>query len=237
MRRAVLPRRPIVHALAFALAFALALGAPGAWWPAAASASGWPPPVAQPRATERSGGVRVEADALVADALVADAIVADSLVDFRLSDQFGRVHAAAEYQGRALLLVGAGRGGRAVGTAWVETLRALQDDAAGAGRVPVVAVADLRGVPRLLRRFARGQFPRDRRQPVLLDWDGALARRLAFDREQCTILVVGPAGQIHLRSTIGAVDTATALALLRQAAELTPAELSGSPVLPSRTGP
>ena len=125
-----------------------------------------------------------------------------------------------------------GRGGRDVGTAWVETLRALQDDAAGAGRVPVVAVADLRGVPRLLRRFARGQFPRDRRQPVLLDWDGALARRLAFDREQCTILVVGPAGQIHMRSTIGAVDTATALALLRQAAALTPAELSGAPALP-----
>lgn len=159
----------------------------------------------------------------------AAAPVADSLVAFRLNDQFGQAHDAAAYRGRALLVVGAGRGGRAAGTAWVETLRALQDSAAGPSALPVVAVADLRGVPRLLRRLVRGRFPDDRRQAVLLDWDGALARRHGFDTERCTILLVGPGGRPHAQTTTAAVDTALARELLRTAAGLSPTALSGAP--------
>lgn len=147
--------------------------------------------------------------------------VADSAVDFRLTDQFGTVHQAATYRGRPLLLVGAGRPGRAAGTAWVGALRGLQGDSADASAgIPVVAVADLRGVPRLLRRMVRGRFPDDRRQSVLLDWDGALARGLAFDPERCTILLVGPLGDVQARTTVLAVDSAAARTLLRQAAAL-----------------
>jgi hypothetical protein len=151
----------------------------------------------------------------------------DSAVGFRLSDQFGRVHDAAAYRGRPLLLVGAGRGGRAAATAWVEALRGLQGDPAGAApALSVVAVADLRGVPRLLRRVVRGRFPDDRGQAVLLDWDGTLARRYQFAGDSCTILLVGPAGRAHAQTTrtavAGVVDTARARALLREAAALTP---------------
>jgi hypothetical protein len=147
---------------------------------------------------------------------------ADSLVDFRLTDQFGKVHETATYRGRPLLLVGAGRAGRAAGTAWVGTLRGLQGDSAdvGAAPIPVVAVADLRGVPRLLRRMVRGRFPDDRRQAVLLDWDGTLARGLGLDPERCTILLVGPQGDVQARATALAVDSAAARTLLRQAAAL-----------------
>ena len=147
---------------------------------------------------------------------------ADSPVDFRLTDQFGTVHEAARYRGRPLLLVGAGRAGRAAGTAWVGTLRELQGDSADArgGAIPVVAVADLRGVPRLLRRMVRGRFPDDRRQAVLLDWDGTLARGLGLDAERCTILLVGPQGVVQARTTALAVDSAAARTLLRQAAAL-----------------
>ena len=157
------------------------------------------------------------------------ALAADSVVGFRLSDQFGRVHDAAEYRGRAMILVGAGRGGRSVGTAWVETLRGLQTDSAAAAAVAVVAVADLRGVPRLLRRVARGRFPADRRRAVLLDWDGALARRLGFDAERCAIVLVGPDGRAGPRTHPVTVDTAAARELLRRAAALAPAAPSGSP--------
>ncbi|MGZ8413901.1 MAG: hypothetical protein ACXW05_14320 [Gemmatirosa sp.] len=156
------------------------------------------------------------------------AVAGDSIVAFRLSDQFGRVHDAAEYRGRTLLLVGAGRGGRETGTAWVEHLRALQDTVGGAPVLPVVAVADLRGVPRLLRRLVRSRFPDDPGRAVLLDWDGALARRFDFDTERCTILLVGPTGRAHARRTLAAVDTALARAMLREAAQLTPSAASGS---------
>ena len=144
----------------------------------------------------------------------------DSLVAFRLSDQFGRVQDAAALRGRAYLLVGAGRGGRTAGTAWVESLRALQGDSAGPATLPVVAVADLRGVPRLLRRVVRGRFPDDRGRGVLLDWEGTLARQLGFDVQQCTIVLVGPTGRVHARTTTAAVDLDSARAILRQAQAL-----------------
>ena len=154
---------------------------------------------------------------------------ADSVLGFRLSDQFGRAHDAADYRGRALLLVGAGRGGRAAGTAWVETLRGLQLDSAETAAIPVVAVADLRGVPRLFRRVVRGRFPDDRRRVVLLDWHGSVARRLGFDAERCTIVLVGPDGRPGARTSPATVDTAAAQELLRQAAALAPVASSGSP--------
>jgi hypothetical protein len=157
-----------------------------------------------------------------------EAAVDDSIVAFRLSDQFGRVHDAAEYRGRTLLLVGAGRGGREAGTAWVEHLRAVQDGVDGAPVLPVVAVADLRGVPRLLRRLVRSRFPSDPQRAVLLDWDGALARRLGFDPERCTLLVIGPTGRAHTQRTTAAVDTALARVVLREAAQLTPSAASGT---------
>ncbi|MDF1504871.1 hypothetical protein [Roseisolibacter sp. H3M3-2] len=165
--------------------------------------------------------------ALLAGAAAAPpATRVDPPVEFRLRDQFGRTHDAADYRGRPMLLVAAGRGGRAAGTAWGGMLRGLQPDSATG--VPVVAVADLRGVPRLLRRVVRGRFPEDRRQAVLLDWDGALARRLALDPERCTLLLVAPDGGVEWRTSPAAVDTAAARALLARAADLAPAGAAGS---------
>ncbi len=161
--------------------------------------------------------------------LVVRAPEPDSLVAFRLSDQFGRVQDAGDLRGRAYLLVGAGRGGRTAGTAWVESLRALQGDSAGSAALPVVAVADLRGVPRLLRRVVRGRFPDDRSRGVLLDWEGTLARQLGFDVQQCTIVVVGPSGRVHARTTTAAVDVDSARAILRRAQSLSATAMAEPP--------
>lgn len=166
----------------------------------------------------------------VAPPMRAAAAAVDSVLAFRLSDQFGRVHEAAGYRGRPFIVVGAGRGGRADGTAWVQALRGLQGEGEALAAVPIVAVADLRGVPRLLRRVVRSQFPDDRRQPVLLDWDGALARRLAFDPASCTIALVDGGGRTIARTQVAAVDTAAARELLRRAAAPPAAALtSGTP--------
>lgn len=140
----------------------------------------------------------------------------DSAVEFRLKDQFGQVHDAADYRGRPVYLVGAGRGGRASATAWAAALGPLVRGADGnAGAV--VPVADLQGVPRLLRGFVRGRFPSARGSAVLLDWDGAVSRRLGFDPAQSTVLVLAPSGRPVLRANTLGVDTAAAAAFVRRA--------------------
>jgi hypothetical protein len=148
----------------------------------------------------------------------------DDTVAFHLRDQFGRVHDAAALRGRALLIVAAARGGRAVGTAWVEVLRALTVDTGAVAPPPqVVAVADVRGVPWLLRRVVRAQFPDDVRQPVLLDWDGSLARRLALVRERCTVLLVDRDGRVVRRITPATLDTLAARAIWQAGIDRSPA--------------
>lgn len=44
---------------------------------------------------------------------------------FRLADQFGKIHDAADYRGHAFYVVGAGRKGRVVATTWATTLASL----------------------------------------------------------------------------------------------------------------
>lgn len=143
-------------------------------------------------------------------------LAVDSAVQFRLNDQFGQLHDAADYRGRPVYLVGAGRGGRASATAWAAALGPLVRGADGnAGAV--VPVADLQGVPRLLRGLVRGRFPRAPGSAVLLDWDGAVSRRLGFDPAQSTILVLAPSGRPVLRAHTLGVDTAEAAAFVRHA--------------------
>jgi hypothetical protein len=155
------------------------------------------------------------------------AFTTDSALAFGLRDQFGRRHDAASYRGRAVVIVGAGRAGRAAGTEWVQLLRGLQADTSRGAAVPVVPVADLRGVPRLLRRIVRGRFPTQPDQAVLLDWDGAVAEQFGFDRERCTILIVGPAGRAHAQMSTSAVDSVLAREILRRAGELGPPAVVG----------
>ena len=51
------------------------------------------------------------------------------------------------------------------------------------------------------------------RQPVLLDWDGSLALRLALERERCTVLLVDHDGRVVRRITPATLDTLAARAI------------------------
>lgn len=138
-------------------------------------------------------------------------------MQFRLADQFGRMHDAAEYRGRPLYVVGANRVGRASATAWATTLGPLLAGADGHAPGAVVPVASLERVPRVLRGLVRGRFPTDPRHAVLLDWDGAVTRRLAFDPTRATIVAVGADGRPVLRLATLAADSATVATFLARA--------------------
>lgn len=158
----------------------------------------------------------------------------DSVVQFRLRDQFGRVHDAADYRGRTVYLVGAGRGGRTSATAWAAALGPLARGADGRGGA-VVPIADLQGVPRLLRGLVRGRFPRAPGTAVLLDWDGAVSQRLGFDPAQSTVLVLAPDGRPVLRADVSGVDTAAAASFVQRArGAVDGAATSGSSAAPHK---
>ena len=152
---------------------------------------------------------------------------ARTLIAYRLEDQFRRVHVRAEQLHRPMLVVAGDRHGSAFGErsvwAFVHALERIDSS-----RVQVVGVADLRGVPRLLRGLVRSKFARSTHEPVLLDWDGVFATAYALPAELCTMMLVDTTGTIVGRLSGTVPDSAQVAALAMQAHVL----LSGEPPLP-----
>lgn len=137
------------------------------------------------------------------------------LIDFALADQFGREHRRAEYEGGVLVVVGADRGGSAHVAGWLELARRGLEDLDAATRLRALGVADLRGIPALVRPVVRAALARAVDRPVLLDWEGRFATAYGFAAGVCTVLVVDAHGRIVHRVG-GAADPALAAPLVRR---------------------
>ncbi|AMW04442.1 hypothetical protein GEMMAAP_05485 [Gemmatimonas phototrophica] len=109
-----------------------------------------------------------------------------------LRDQFDGRTVLSSPPGRPVVLLASTRAGKDAAARWQ---RCLQDVGATAG-VRVVSVADLAGVPRLLRGIIRGVMPSDTAARVLLDWEGTLARRVRGDAAPLVAAAYGTDGRL-----------------------------------------
>ena len=91
--------------------------------------------------------------------------------DFALADQFGRDIDDGTYAGVPLIVVVGNRDGARGVALWTASLRAV---VGGTNDTQVLPVADLKGVPRMLRRMVGRLLPRDPAHWCALDWDGQL---------------------------------------------------------------
>ena len=93
------------------------------------------------------------------------------LPDFQLFDQFGRELDHGTYDGVPLVLVVGDRQGAPGVALWTAALRAVigsDDDTS------VLPIADLRGVPRVLRGMVKRLLPTDPDHWCAIDWEGQL---------------------------------------------------------------
>ena len=93
------------------------------------------------------------------------------LPDFALADQFGRKVDRATYKGVPLIIVVGNREGAHGVALWTASLRAVIGDASA---TQVLPIADLGGVPRIVRAMVSRLLPRDPAQWCALDWDGQI---------------------------------------------------------------
>lgn len=124
-----------------------------------------------------------------------------------LADQYGRTHTEQSLAGRSVVYVLADRGSAEASVRWSRALAGrLAEDSA---TVAVVRVADLRAAPRAMRRFLRGRSPTGDSLPVLLDFDGVVARRWPGAEGQVRVVVLAPSGRLMIRRE-GEVSNAAA---------------------------
>lgn len=125
----------------------------------------------------------------------------DQLVEFKINDQFDRLHTHEEIQDTVVVLIGSGRPGSKYNMKWGHQLGVkLQKNGLFEG-VIFVAHADLRGVPGFLRGFVKSKFPQEEEKWVLLDWDGVLARSYDYDSKTSNILIFNQKGSLVQHKT------------------------------------
>ena len=100
------------------------------------------------------------------------------LPEFAFTDQFGRELHERFYDGVAVIVVAGDREGAAGVALWTAALRAVIGD----GDTRVLPVADLGGVPRILRRLVGRLLPRDSAHWCALDWNGQLGAPIRGER-------------------------------------------------------
>ncbi len=111
------------------------------------------------------------------------------LIDFAIKDQFGRVHRHSDYSQRVLVVIGSDAEGSKFNGAWNSSIDDSLEDHPGYASVAYLPVADTRGVPFFIKPFVRRKFPKDKKQWVLLDWNGRFAKTYGYEVGSCNILV------------------------------------------------
>ena len=89
-----------------------------------------------------------------------------------LEDQFKQKYSRDQFLGKVLIVVGSDREGSKYNEVWSRMIYDSLQSYNLADSVTFMAVANLEGVPRLLRGFVRGRFPKNGHPPILLDWGG-----------------------------------------------------------------
>ncbi len=123
--------------------------------------------------------------------------VAAPSLSFTLNDQFGTRWTADSLSGRwTVLLAGERRHADAM-TAWSDSLH--HHFAGDSTAAQWFMVADLRSVPRVMRRLASQRAPREAHRRLLMDHDGRIASQLLLRRESFSVVVLSPTGAVALR--------------------------------------
>jgi len=119
-----------------------------------------------------------------------------TLFRFQMEDQFGEDHRYENYIGKVLIVVGSDRGGSHYNEIWSFAIHDSLEDYQLQDSVTFIAVANVKGVPRLLRGFVRGKFPRQKHHRILMDWEGEFARKYQYEPGATNILVIDREGRV-----------------------------------------
>jgi len=80
------------------------------------------------------------------------------------------------------------------------------------GRIDLLGLAEVGGVPRFLQGKIRKRFQDTRTYPVMMDWSGKVCAQLGYQPDLANILILSRDGSVLGRFTGGAVETNRAAA-------------------------
>ena len=119
----------------------------------------------------------------------------DRAMDFELRDQFGKTLAYRFPKERVSVLVFGDRKGSEQVEGWVRPVYERYTD-----RIDLHGVAVLTSVPSLFHGYARRQFRKSVKYPVLLDFKGDVTKGYGYEGDKANVFVIGRDGAVAHRA-------------------------------------
>jgi len=113
---------------------------------------------------------------------------------FTLSDQFKKEHTQVFPGKRVIVLALADRKGSKQLEDWITPFYKRYEE-----QIDIYGVANLKGVPKVMKPLLRKLFRKGLDYPVMMDWSGEVCKALSYDAGKANILILCPKGVIRHR--------------------------------------
>jgi hypothetical protein len=128
------------------------------------------------------------------------------LIDFRIKDQYGKLHTSGYFQDSVVVVVSGDRKGSTFIEQWSP---ALEDSLAAqvkSFRVKFIPHAHLKGAPFFIKGAIKDKFTQEGRGWVLMDWDGEFKKAYGLVEDHCSIVVFDPDGLRRIQVAVQEFD-------------------------------
>jgi hypothetical protein len=139
--------------------------------------------------------------ALVTALSAAIASIGSTAPDFTLKDQYDHDVQLSTQRGQPVLLIYGDRLGSDYMGEWAAAVR----NSPVAASVQVIRIANLRGIPSLMRSFVKRQFMKPNsngkpNSPVVLDWDAEVAKLYGFTEDLTNVYLIDEQRMLRYRA-------------------------------------
>jgi hypothetical protein len=126
-------------------------------------------------------------------------------IEFTLTDQDGNERVVDYPRDRVSIFVVADHKGSSEIAGWIAPLYARYET-----RIDIAGIAALPGIPPMFHGLFRREFKKRLSYPVMLDWNGEVARSFGYDKGRAQLFVIGKDGRIAFTQSGAASEQALA---------------------------
>lgn len=144
------------------------------------------------------------------------------LIRFEMKDQFDSLYNHEPLANRVVILIGSDKEGSPFNSVWGKALHDSLQTHPAFEQIRFLPVADLRGVPFLMKGFIKKHFRKEEERRVLLDWGGKFAKTYCFTSKMSNIIIFDRNGELIYQTAVRELQPetlATMLQILRKTLE------------------
>ncbi|MCK9995650.1 MAG: hypothetical protein KAH56_05130 [Candidatus Krumholzibacteria bacterium] len=128
------------------------------------------------------------------------------LIDFRIKDQFGKLHTSGSYRNSVAIVVSGDRKGNEYTKEWSPVLADSLAAEVRRFRVRFISHAHLKGAPFFMKGTIKGKLSNAPDDWVLMDWSGEFNQAYEFKEDHCNIVVFDQDGLRRIQVAVQQFD-------------------------------